>query len=268
MPTKRFSDVERERIYRWLAGQDPSTNFYKARERHQAMTGSWLIKSRQFSTWIESPSSFLWLHGISGCGKTILCSTVIEHAMRYCLPHSQKGVAYFFFDFNDPQKQRHGIMIRTLITQLASYCPTIPEPLKLLFESCVNGLREPPNSALMATLKAILESFTEAFIVLDALDECTEREELLADIKEIVEWKTGNLHILVASRREVDIEEALEVLISKEEILCVQSQAASNDIRIYVQQRLRTDQKLLRWEIYPDVQNEIEAVLTSKAHGM
>jgi hypothetical protein len=42
----------------------------------------------------------------------------------------------------------------------------------------------------------------------------------------------------------------------------------NDDIRTYVHKRLRTDQKLKRWQNRSEVQQEIETVLMSKADGM
>ncbi len=64
--------------------------------------------------------------------------------------------------------------------------------------------------------------------ILDALDECKERQELLTDIDEIAGWKNRKLHMLATSRRENDIEESLEPLVNDQEKICIQS-ALVND---------------------------------------
>jgi hypothetical protein len=51
----------------------------------------------------------------------------------------------------------------------------------------------------------MIQAFDETFIILDALDECKGRQELLENIDEIGKWKTEKLHILCTSRREKDI---------------------------------------------------------------
>lgn len=159
-------------------------------------------------------------------------------------------------------------MIRSLIAQLSSFGQQTPQPLQLLFESCGNGLRQPSKYALLATLRAILKGFDNAFIVLDALDECDDRETLLLNIEETLRWKSGNVHTLVTSRKEVDIEEALEPLATEQRIVCIQSQTISEDIQAYVHQRLQTDARLKRWQSHEDIQEEIETALVTKADGM
>lgn len=178
------------------------------------------------------------------------------------------AIAYFFFDFQDPNKQKNENMIKSLIAQFSSCGPGTPLALQSLFESCGNGLRQPSKSLLMATLKALLKEFDNAFIVLDALDECADRDDLLSDIEEIMGWKSNNIHILVTSRKEVDIEEALEPLATEQEMVCIQSETIREDIKAYVHQRLQTDRKLKRWQSNEDVQKEIEDTLVAKADGM
>ncbi|KAF3253956.1 hypothetical protein TWF192_003474 [Orbilia oligospora] len=96
-------------IKAWLSPSDCSTNYNKAiRQRHKG-TGSWLLESDNFDKWKTDRNSFLWSHGIMGCGKTILSSTVIE-SLSSCRP-----LVYFYFDITDGDKQTFDKMIRSLL---------------------------------------------------------------------------------------------------------------------------------------------------------
>jgi hypothetical protein len=224
------------------------------------------VKSEKFVEWKAEPGLFLWLHGIPGSGKTILSSTIIEDVLRHCHLSPSKVVAYFYFDFNDVQKQSHEKMIRSLVTCLSTQSASTPAALESLFSSKKNGKQQPTARELLVTLQQMIEEFDEVFIILDALDECNNRQELLADIREMVGWKIEKLHILVTSREEKDIEEWLEPLIDYK--ICIQSVLVTDDIRAYVRERIHTDQRLKRWRKKPEVQQEIETTLMSKADGM
>lgn len=76
-------------------------------------------------------------------------------------------------------------MIRSLILQLSSQCESTPQGLEALHLSCMNDERQPTHDKLLATLHQMMKSFEETFIILDALDECLKRRELLEDIEEI-----------------------------------------------------------------------------------
>ena len=137
-----------------------------------------------------------------------------------------------------------------------------------LFSSCMNGERRPTSDALLTTLQQMIQEFNEIFLILDALDECKERQELLEDINRITRWKIGKSHILATSRREKDIEESLGSLVNDHKRVCIQSALVNDDIRTYVQKRLQSDQNLKRWRNKPEVQQEIETKLMGKADGM
>src|SRR5437667_10246899 len=128
--------------------------------------------------------------------------------------------------------------------------------------------RASPLLALSWRLGRMLQTFHETFIILDALDECKERHELLEDIEKIAGWKTERLHILATSRRENDIEQRIEPLINDQEQICIQSALVNDDIRAYVHERLQTDWRLRRWQKKPEVQQEIQRTLMDKADGM
>ena len=53
-----------QKIYRWLAAPDPSSNHNTACKRHQPTTGGWFIDSDLFKDWKSASGSFIWLHGI------------------------------------------------------------------------------------------------------------------------------------------------------------------------------------------------------------
>jgi hypothetical protein len=114
----------------------------------------------------------------------------------------------------------------------------------------------------------------EIYIVLDALDECRTlkgplSEGLLAWIQSLLDLEQGNVHLLVTSRREHDIEVVLRKLAkSDEDIVPIQSNLIEDDIRSYVHTRVRRSDGLKRWKSRPDVLDEIQSVLMEKAQGM
>ena len=259
---------KQKKIHQWLSAPDPSSNYNKALKGRHVNTGEWFLKTDAYLNWLSEPGHLLWLHGIPGCGKTILCSTIIQRTESYCQPRPSSVLLYFYFDFNDIEKQQHEKMIRSLIIQLSSQCVNMPHILESLYSSCRNGEREPGYESLLATLQQMMRCFEEMYLVLDALDECSERQELLLGINEFTCWKDVNLHILTTSRREKDIEESLEPLCDDHGKIGIQSALVNHDIRAYIQSRLQTDRDLKRWQDKPKIQLEIENTLMEKADGM
>lgn len=261
-------DRQADEILRWLSAPDASADQSDALKRRIDKTGAWFISRQQYDDWKSGRDSFAWLYGIPGCGKTILTSTVVEDVFRHCASDSKHAVAYFYFKADDASKKTHEGMLRALIKQLFEQGNRESQALKRLSKS----QQQPTVSQLLSTLKDMVSEFDEIFFILDALDECEERNDLLDDLEQIYQWKTANLHILVTSRDEKEIKEFMEDSI---EPLCttlgkIQISAAlvKEDIRAYVRERLRTDKGLKRFRKQPEIQEEIENALTEKAEGM
>jgi hypothetical protein len=251
-----------------LSPPDPSSNYQKALKQRQADTGLWFLESEQYSKWKTDPTSFLWLYGIPGCGKTILSSTILQSIFRYCAGDLVKAVAYFYFDFNDTQKQIPELMIRSLICQLSQQCLKIPTALETLFSSCEDGERQPSLDNLLEVLYQIILEFPQSYIVLDALDESTHRAELMEMLERIVQAQLDGLHLLVTSRKERDIERSLEKVVEDRNVICLQRDLVDLDIRSYVHHRLAIDKSLKKWQKNSDIVDEIETAVMTGAHGM
>ena len=253
-------------IIEWLNGPDPSTNYNRALKDRNPKTGSWFIKSSAFRDWNTTRGSFIWLHGKPGCGKTILSSTILQHVLDLYHAKPNSAVLFFYFDFNDTEKQQHEKMLRSLICQLSMCCAHLS--LQNLYSSCLMGKRQPTGEALSNILRQMMTSLGDIYIIIDALDECVERDELLTDLEEIVSWKDANLHVLTTSRTEKDIEEVLTPLSNTRIQIDIQSAQTNVDMRTYIYDRLQADRKLKRWKKDLKVQQEIQDTLMSKADGM
>ncbi|RYN28575.1 hypothetical protein AA0114_g12456 [Alternaria tenuissima] len=157
------------------------------------------------------------------------------------------ATAYFYFDFNDTQKQDPELMLRSLLCQLVQRSVVIPKGVDALFSSCENGQRKASSHALLQVTKEAAQEFTHVYVVLDALDECAQRSELMDMLETVAEWQLDNLHLLVTSRKERDIETCLESYVGEEDTVCLQRDVVDQDIQRYVQQRLRDKKSLAKW---------------------
>jgi len=159
-------------------------------------------------------------------------------------------------------------MVRSLISQLSQQCVKIPPILETLYSSCENGQRQPSLYALLDVLQDMVHQFPQTYIVLDALDECTDRTELMSIIESIASWQLNKLHLLVTSRKERDIASSLEYLVEDSNIISLQSKLVDPDIRSYVHGRLAVDKNLKKWQKDSDVVHEIETALMEGSQGM
>lgn len=241
-------------------------NYEKALKLRQAKTGGWLLKSEKYTEWKKNAALPLWLYGIPGCGKTILCSAILHDVLEDCRDGVGR-VACFFFDFNDKQKQDPGRMLRSLVWQLSWQSDSIPTRLDSLFSLCQSGQQQPSPNALQKALQSRIEELPQVYVVLDALDECAERTELMNMLETMAGWKLQNLHLLLTSRKEPDIESTLEEIVDDQRRICLESALVDKDIQRYVQHRIATDKTLQRWR-KDDIRQEIETILSDNANGM
>jgi Cdc6-like AAA superfamily ATPase len=262
---------KQQEIFRWLSPSDPSTNYNKALSQRQEGTGLWFVQSSCFQRWQTRQNSFVWLHGIPGCGKTILSSTIISYIEK---TYPERLLLYFYFDFTDSGKQTLENVVRSLIGQLYRKRTDAQMVLDSLFSSYENGRRQPGCESLCKVFLQMINQAEEVYLVLDALDECQTRkgmssEGLLLWLETLLQPDQRNLHLLVTSRPEHDIEIVLYDLAKREEdIVPIQSDLIRDDIRSYIHTTVREKKGLKRWNSRADVLEEIETQLMEKANGM
>jgi Cdc6-like AAA superfamily ATPase len=257
-------------IRRWLTDSDPSTNYNSALQQRQGGTGTWFLQREEFLQWKVKCNSFLWLCGITGCGKTILSATIVQHLKESC---RNQPTLYFYFDSNDTSKQSFEVMVRSLINQLYYASKDAQKPVDDLYNVCENGQSQPDLKSLCKVFSMMVEQLQEINIVLDALDECTTRSGssrvmLFKWIRACLGSEKGNLHLLVTSRPEEDVRRGLRDPVLLRSVVHVLHDAISHDIYRYISARVKESIELERWRSRPDVQNEIELHLMAKAAGM
>ena len=233
-------------------------------------SGKWLLEYEAFSKWKQTPSSFLWLFGIAGCGKTFLSSTVIEHILDRSNSDSTVMVAYFYIDFSEEETQIPENMIRSLLKQINCQSHSATQEIDSLYSHCVNGTQQPTLDRLLSVSQGVLNGMKDrdTFFIIDVLNECNEREKLLGLLERIYEQRHAKLHILVTSRQELDTEESLEAITNDETRICIQSELVQEDILTCIQDRLESDISLKRFKRQPKIQAKIRETLTEKADGM
>ncbi|KAH7903380.1 hypothetical protein BJ138DRAFT_1194414, partial [Hygrophoropsis aurantiaca] len=229
---------EDEKILQWLAAPDPSVSYNTALEKRSVGTGSWFLNGEKFSEWKTKADVPLWISGIPGCGKTVLCSSIVKDIIS-TRSDAGSACAYFFFDGRDSQDefQLHHKLIRSLIKQFTSHPPSIPPSLKHLYGT---GDYQPSLLDLEKTLHEILDQFSDAFIIVDSLDECSERRNLLRWITNVCQQKTGKLHLLVTSWPEQDVVVKMGTLVR----VSMEAEDIAKDIESYVNSEITTDERL------------------------
>lgn len=262
------ADQVSSNIRDWLKAPDASIDYIKACTKKYTGTGNWLVQGSSFSSWLEKPNSFLWLNGFAGCGKSVLCSTAIEHVFHYRKSNPRFAIAFFFFNFDNELKQDASAMLRALVLQLSSQKKN---NCKLLSELC-NNYRNmmPPDHVLAECLRQLVRAFDHTYIILDALDESPRdkhRADVLQTLVEMRAWSEPGLHFLVTSRDETEIRDVFvnDLPLSQDEDISMKNDSVDSDIASFVTGYIRDNRQMRRWQEYSD---QIEKALIQRANGM
>lgn len=243
-----------------------AVHHYTIYAKRTAGTGLWFLEHPSFTKWRTQKNSFLWLNGVAGCGKSVLCSTAIQATFSQRVHEPNTGIGIFYFSFDDQSRQGQFVMVISLLLQLAKQQGEDSQRAILnLYEIYSAG--EPPMERLLECLRKVIKRFQNVFIFLDGIDENSpggKREEVLSILGKIRNWDLPGLHVLVTSRDEPDVRASLHPM-QDEEALLGRNKEVDLDISNYISSQLTTDPKLRRWEGYKD---RIQEALIDRAQGV
>ncbi|KAJ7638000.1 hypothetical protein DFH06DRAFT_1432623 [Mycena polygramma] len=229
-------------------------------------TGRWVLEGTEFAKWKEP--GCLWIRGISGTGKSVLSSIAIDHLFDYrpvkvANSHTDTpnfAIAYFYFDFREETKQLLDTMLRSIIMQLSEQSATPYSVLDQHFKSYQGG-KLPTHGDLLAMLDTLLNQFTGTYIILDALDECSEHDELIKFISTLRRWGKP-VHLLVASQpRTIFLDFAA---FEEASVVVIEQDTTHADILQFVKSELELNSKLKHIKKAKDAAQKI----VEKSNGM
>ncbi|KAF9060241.1 hypothetical protein BDP27DRAFT_1430319 [Rhodocollybia butyracea] len=181
-------------IRKWLKAPDPSTNFVAACDKRTPGTGEWIFSHPQFVEWREATSGTLWIQGKVGSGKTFLSTAIIQELKA----DSASLCCYYYFDNRDNSQTKTNArgLLQSLLLQMATRSGGVHPALHGLYTKCTEGLMEPTTAELSATLEVVSKDLRPVYLVLDAMDECSEAFDVLKHLAHLKK----NLCIAVTSR--------------------------------------------------------------------
>ena len=152
-------------------------------------------------------------------------------------------MAFFYFDTNDKAKQTSRSLLLSIALSLSARSNNYLS-IEKLYEK-YDKLYTPTEDDLLELLMELLQGFKQAYIVIDALDECDEYHQLVELINVIHGWELLHCHFLLSSRREQDILIAIKGCITAE--ICLSEELVGNDIISYIHAAVGKQYRLARW---------------------
>lgn len=117
---------------------------------------------------------------------------------------------------------------------------------------------------MMKLLASLTEVFKSVYIVIDALDECTERGEVFDFLEELQGRQLPQVRVLLSSKTMEEIEDAFKKLTIDK--IFVESNVVDVDIKKHIEFQLKNN-RALREKWNDDEQRDIEDKITSSSNG-
>ena len=149
------------------------------------------------------------------------------------------AVLFYFFEFgNRVTKIQSSNMLRSFVAQAAAVNKKCAEAAQDLYSQI--WPRQPGWKDLLQTLQQIAEHFDKLFLIVDALDECTDPEQLATILASLI--SIPNVHFFVSSRPEARLENVLSAL--AKQTIDVEGEGTKRDIELYIRRRLQSNEDI------------------------
>ena len=241
--TRISLDKDNDEILNAIGNIDPYANHQMNLKLRHTGTGHWFTDGEIFRSWLNGAVVRLWMYGIPGAGKTVLCASAIEASLERCNP--DLAVAFFYCDYKDPTTQDPCCILGSLAVQIAKQSGTSFERLQAFYKIRNPGGKKANTyeaEELRDLIMKMAWDYSNVMIIVDALDECGTYVSLVTDLLSSLNTFGGesNIRMLFSSRDELDIRETL-VHYSKVAIA-----AEKSDLRLYVGAEIHVRARKLR----------------------
>jgi hypothetical protein len=101
------------------------------------------------------------------------------------------ALAYVYFDYKNQPNQRIENIIASILKQILCQLDDLPDELETIYNTCILRHTSPDSALLTQCLIRNSKRFSSVFVVLDALDECDEKQlqKIIQLIKTLQEEK-------------------------------------------------------------------------------
>ena len=287
-------------ILEWLNAWKCRDVHERTTHLRQPDTCTWLPNTKMYQAWRNGGNSFLWLNG-KGRGFEFFNHLVliwrchvfsrsrkVRPSVRVCvlsptdidLGYSasvieglesalQDGetLVFFYCDFRNERSTSASELMRSLLSQLLQQLDRHMVDPGGMVDELIKQRDEGASTISNATLLArhisctAKQSIQRPFVVIDALDECKDIEELLDALTEL---NKGDVRLFVTSRPLQVIKDSFSGLPSIS--MDAMKYAVSTDINLHVTRELDSHRRLRI--VDATLKKEINSVLCKKADGM
>ncbi|KAJ9213962.1 hypothetical protein DTO166G4_4407 [Paecilomyces variotii] len=263
-------DTRVQELGQWIDAPQWKDIYEEASMFRQPGTCDWILEDPLYKNWRlykHSDKPILSIQGKPGFGKTTICPVVIDNLVKpqessQPLPHNV--VAYYFFNGRIGQDTA-GLAFRSILAQLLQIFRHETRAVDIASALCdwkVVGQRRATDNEVFAVLRLLFKRFPGSNIVIDAVDECSDPNNLLDRIYDLTHGFEGT-SLVIFSRPTVEIPESWE---GKFDILNLLREHNAGDLTLFVKSKV---EELMERKLLPTASSDVHVEkIVPRANGM
>ena len=199
-------------VVSWLssAAESQENYLHNLSDGRQPETCDWILADAEMQSWKEDDSGkpIVWMTGIPGAGKSVVCSFLVEHLQA----QNSASILYYFCGQSSAAVTDNTLILRTFAVQCLRQQRDLAS---LVHEIYIGSGSNKSMKEMKSLLSKLLTSVGRTRILLDGLDEFeldmqTGIIKALLEVLSITQTSPGiSCKILISSRRLPQIEKAL-----------------------------------------------------------
>lgn len=224
-----------------------ATTFEYARSQRIQDSGEWLLAHPTLTRYTKDnmdqslalgDTNVLFLYGKPGYGKTTLATVLVDHLkIKYSRTRNGGPLAFFFFDRQSRSSRSHDAF-RAVLSQLIfsrRFDEIVLDIAAIAQPDHDTGQRSASDDEIFSVLHLFMLQFSDCTLVLDGIDECTDREHLLTMLSRL-SLDHKNCKFFLFSRPVMKINKNLR---TRCEIMELDSTENFGDMEVYVQSKIK-----------------------------
>lgn len=193
-----------------------------------------------------------------------MSAIIVDDLWKHFDHHTDHAIAYAYCSYKRQNEQTLMNLVATLVRQLLQERTVSPDALQSLYKRHIHKKTRPSVEELCSLLHTVTDTYSRVFIVVDALDECTNtngtRDSLLSELFHL-QAQSKTVVCLLATTREIS-----EILNQFGDCVKQEIRANDGDVSTYINGQIsRLAPCVARRN---DLQNEIKTNIIEAANGM
>ncbi|KAJ3543855.1 hypothetical protein NM208_g3357 [Fusarium decemcellulare] len=266
LDTRVQLNTRRKEVIDFFLRVNPQDYLEISRDLRYKTTGTWLTEGdATFQKWKDGSNSKVWLSGIPGSGKTVLCGLVIETVLQDC--DESTAVCYAFCDYKNPDTYLPENIVAALAVQLGQQSEDAFDLLEEFYDDLHPEEKlptQPRLDDLLRLVQCMADIYDKVYVVVDGLDECGDHVLRMTQSLKSLADRSGAISAALFSRIEEDIRDELE-----EGFEHIEVEAHTKDLEDYAIAEMNKRKVLKKLQATnPDLHQEILSTMVQGARGM